>query len=109
MKLKLLGSLLAAALPIAAHAGGSGGTTTVTAVTVDTWDQLISLGGSWANPDSCGVHNIAIFQMSTTNYKDMLAAALTASSSGKTLTLWFNGCIATPWGNAPLVTVLTLN
>ena len=111
MKLRSLWSILVA-IPIAANAtGGSGGpATTITSVTVDSWDQLINITGSWGgNPDGCGVHTFAVIQMSTPNYKDMLAAALMASAAGKTVSLWFNTCLNTPWGNAPIITSITVN
>ena len=107
MKPRLL-PLLLTALPIAANASGSSGTTTITAFNVDNSDQLIAITGSWANPDSCGTSAFAVIQMSNTSYKDMLAATMMASASGKNVNLWFNGCMATPWGNAPVVTVITV-
>jgi hypothetical protein len=108
MKLRLLWSVLAA-LPMAAGASGSSGTASISSFNVDTWDQLVSITGSWANPDGCGVSSFAVIQMSTPNYKDMLAAVMLASASGKTVSLWFNGCFASPWGNAPSVTLITVN
>jgi hypothetical protein len=102
MKSKLV-CLLIAALPMAANAAGSSGTTTITSINVDSWDQIASINGSWANPDGCGVSAFAIIQFSNAYYKDMLAMALTAFATGSTVNLYFSGCVSTPWGNAPLI------
>jgi hypothetical protein len=110
MKLRLLSSLLAVLLPIAADASGTGGTTTIQAFAIDTSFQMVNLIGSvtWSNPDSCGSSSLVVIQMSTTNYKDQLAAIMLASASGKSVSLWVNGCVASPWGNVPLVESVTV-
>ena len=109
MKLRLLWSLLATLPVVAAATGGSSGNANITEVIVDPLDQVIGIEGSWLNPDSCsGGSGIAIIQMSVTNYKDELAAALTAYSTGQTVNLRFNGCISSPWGNVPVVAWLAV-
>jgi hypothetical protein len=100
--------LLWAYLPIAAYAWGSSGTGPISQFNVDPPDQLIAVNGSWANPDSCGTSGFGVIQMTNANYKDLLAAIMMASASAKNVNLWFNGCVATPWGNAPLVTIVTV-
>ena len=107
--LSTLVGLLLAALPVTVSATGAGGTATISSFTVDTWDQLISVSGPWTNPDNCGVATFFVIQMSNANYKDLLAAVMMASASGKTIGPWFNGCVATPWGNAPLVSIIGVN
>jgi len=109
MKKRLIWGLLAA-LPMAANASGSSGTTTIGSITVDTWNQMISIVGTttWSNPDACGSSSFVILSFSNANYKDVLAAAMMASASGKTVSFFLNGCVASPWGNAPVVTAISV-
>jgi hypothetical protein len=114
MKTRLLAALLTAVPIITFANGGSAGSGTLTGVTVDTWDQIVGLSGSWSNPDSCGGTanaGVVLITMSTTNYKDLLAVATTAAATGKSLAIWVVGCSYSPWstGNsAPVVTAITL-
>jgi hypothetical protein len=116
VKLRLIIALLCA-MPLVAFAnGGSAGSGTLAGVTVDTWDQIVGLSGSvaWSNPDACGgttTAGVVLITMSTTNYKDLLATALTAAAAGKSVFLWVVGCSYSPWstGNsAPVVTAITV-
>ncbi len=107
MKTKLLWLLLAV-LPMAANAQ-SGDTTTIISFVVDTADQLIRVNGSWANPGGCGLSNFFVIQMSSPNYKDLLSAVMMASATGGTAGPWFSGCVNTPWGNAPVASIIEVN
>ena len=106
-RFKLLWSLLAG-LPVAAGAGASG-SAIITEIIVDPTDGVIGIEGAWADTQHCARYDIAIIRMSDTNYKDELAAALTAFASGRTANFQYSGCINSPWGEEPLVAWMNIN
>jgi hypothetical protein len=96
-------------LPAVATAAGSAGTQQIANVGIDTGSALTSVTGvaAWSNPDGCATSAFVVLQVSNPQYRDVLAAVLMASASGKTVNFWVNGCLSTPWGVAPIVQSIT--
>ena len=94
----------------AAMADGSSGQQTISSFAVDTKDQLVWIAGpaAWSNPDGCGSSNLVLVQFSNPYYRDLLAEITTAYAAGKTVAFGLSGCVASPWGNAPVVVTVVL-
>ena len=102
--MKSLVTALLALAPISAFGAGSTGSVVPTSYEVDSWNQVLIVSGSWANPDSCGTSSYVIIQMSNSSYKDMFATVLAAGIAGKALSFWVSGCMTGSWGvTAPTV------
>jgi hypothetical protein len=104
-------ALLLTVVPFAVFASGSAGTLTISSLEFDSVYGLVAVSGpsSWANPDGCAISSVVIIQASNTYYKDLLALALTASASGKTVNFYVSGCGSTAGGTAPIVQVESIN
>jgi len=111
MKLKKgLSALILMVLSTSAFAAGSTGAAAPTGTEIDTYDQILAVNGNYANPDGCGLTGVVVVQTSNANYKDMLAAILSAGVSQKQLGFWVSGCVYTPWGGtAALVVDVSVN
>ncbi len=98
------------AFPSAVRASGDGGTQPISSVGFDSTDALATLnsGTQWGNPDHCGISTFVVLQTSNPYYRDMLSLAATAVATGQSVALWLSGCVNTPWGNAPIVAIITV-
>jgi len=89
----MLASIFAAG-PALAH--GSSGTFLVTKVTVE-GDRVFIHGANIQNPDNCATSNYAVIVPTSANVDRFLSVALTALSTQRPVTMYFQGCIATNW------------
>jgi hypothetical protein len=107
--LKLMFALVL--LPGLAVAQGGSGTTTISSLLLDSsYNELMIVGTTpWSNPDGCANSTIVLVPTSSSMYKDILAAALTALAAGKTVSFWVTGCPNSAWGTAPQAVLIQIN
>lgn len=112
MKIRRLWPIFAALPMTAANAAGSSGISTITNVNLDTYNQFAVFTGAttWNNPDNCSASAVVVLPFSNQYYKDVLAAVLMASATGKTVSFWLGGCTWTPWATSqPVVLSVSVN
>ncbi len=69
------------------------------------------VGGVYNDVDSCGgtdTVNIAVIPITDTMLDQKLAMLLSAYMSEQVVSLYFDGCIATPWGVRPKIATVKL-
>ena len=99
MKLKLFLAALAAATPVAANAYGQAGTFVPEQISLDSDGLYIYGGATYANPDGCASNTyIKIVGASPEELERMYSMLLTSIASGKSVTVWVNGCVNSVWG-----------
>jgi hypothetical protein len=88
-----------------ASASGPGGTQLVASFGIDVKNGFFNISGplDWANPDACEVSSFVTIPLSNAFYKDVEQAVIMANSTNKKIVVYVNGCVATPWGQAPLI------
>lgn len=87
-----------ASLMIAGPALADGGSGNVVPTQVHVEGGTVYVIGTFSNPDQCVASTVAILSPANTDeLARMMSMAMTASASGKKISLWFSGCGPTPW------------
>ena len=86
---------------ISVHAGGTSGVRELQYVKVVD-NTLIAIaaasGTTFNNPDNCDDSSIAIVNATEPAADRKLTLALSAFMGSKNVGMWFDSCVATPWG-----------
>lgn len=91
-------AVILASLMIAGPALADGGSGNVVPTQVHVEGGSVYVIGSFSNPDRCVASTVAILVPANTDeLARMMSMAMTASASGKKISLWFSGCGPTPW------------
>jgi hypothetical protein len=108
MKKILFATLLA--LPMLAGAVSSNKVKIARVEVTDAFFTIYAVSGDFGK-QTCDVGNpIAFRNEDFPNHSQMLSTALAAHMSGKEVTMWFNGCQASPWsGTMPKPTSLVIH
>ena len=79
-----------------ADAAGSSGTLVPTGVHLEGGNVYIF--GQFQNPDQCSTNGVVVLQPANAEELDrMMSMALTATASGKKISMWLIGCGPVPW------------
>lgn len=100
MKLKLVLAALAVAVPMPALADPApAGTFVPEQIHLGNDGLFISGGATYANPENCASNTyIKIVSATPAEHERHYTALLTSLASGKTVTVWINGCVMSVWG-----------
>lgn len=107
---KMLCVALALLVPSAQlQAAGSGGTVTISRITVLGGSIYVSASGI-GNPDNCASASLFVVPAENPGRDQMLSVLIAAKVSRSTITLWFDGCGYSPWAaSAPIISALTMD
>lgn len=91
-------AVIVGSLMIAEPALADGGSGNVVPTQVHVEGGSVYVIGTFSNPDRCVASTVAILAPANTDeLARMMSMAMTASASGKKISLWFSGCGPTPW------------
>lgn len=94
---------------LASPATADGGAMGLTIKQITVLGGQIFLWGDFPNPDSCASSAVAAAVPNDANRDMWLALATSAQLSRRKVTLWFDGCVYSPWfSTVPKLVAVTL-
>lgn len=71
----------------------------LTSIHVENGVPFLYFNKTISNPDGCAAVSVITLPLDLSNHNAYLSMAMTALTTGKTLTVYVSGCGYAPWGN----------